>query len=46
MKIKNSLIAPVAIAMIAPAATAAEINLNGVNQYSSCRTGNKCHSVF
>ena len=35
MKIKNSLIAPVAIAMIAPAATAAEINLNGVNQYSS-----------
>jgi hypothetical protein len=35
MKIKNSLIAPVAIVMIAPAATAAEINLNGVNQYSS-----------
>ena len=31
MKIKNSVIAPVAIVMIAPAATAAEINvLDGV----------------
>jgi hypothetical protein len=35
MKIKNSLIAPVVIAMIAPTVNAAELNLDGVNQYST-----------
>lgn len=33
MKLKNSLIAPVALTIIAPAAFASEVNLDGVNQY-------------
>jgi hypothetical protein len=35
MKINSSLIAPVVIAMIAPTVNAAELNLDGVNQYST-----------
>jgi hypothetical protein len=35
MKLKQLMLAPVALGMVAPSAIAAEINMNGVNQYAS-----------
>ena len=35
MKLKQLMLAPVALGMVAPAAMAADLNMNGVNQYSS-----------
>jgi hypothetical protein len=35
MKLKQLMLAPVALGMVAPAAFAADLNLNGVNQYAS-----------
>jgi len=34
MKLKQLMLAPVALGMVAPAAMAADLNMNGVNQYS------------
>jgi len=35
MKLKQLMLAPVALGMVAPAAIAADLNMNGVNQYSA-----------
>ena len=35
MKLKQLMLAPVALGMVAPAAMAADLNMNGVNQYTS-----------
>jgi len=35
MKIKQLMLAPVALGMIAPVAQAADLNMSGVNQYAS-----------
>jgi hypothetical protein len=35
MKLKQLMLAPVALGMVAPAAIASDLNMNGVNQYSS-----------
>jgi hypothetical protein len=35
MKLKQLMLAPVALGMVAPAAIAADLNMNGVNQYTS-----------
>jgi phospholipid N-methyltransferase len=40
------MLAPVAVGLIVPSATAAELNLDGVNQYSTTRTSYKYHSIL
>jgi len=35
MKLKQLMLAPVALGMVAPAAMAADLNMNGINQYTS-----------